>query len=77
MPQINLGQYQQLRDFFETMPVHVAGFARRIGMNDTLLSQYITGKKIPSVKQLKRIEAGIHQLGRDLLQEVSVMTTNH
>ncbi len=40
--------------------------ADRIGMNPTLLSQYINGHKKPSDKQTEKILAGIHQIGQEL-----------
>jgi hypothetical protein len=44
---------------------------KKIGMHATLLSQYIQGTKIPSAKQLAKIQAGIHSLGKEL-QEVNL-----
>jgi hypothetical protein len=40
--------------------------AQRIGMSSALLSQYIRGKKNPSVTQLQRIRKGILQISREL-----------
>lgn len=40
--------------------------AERIGMNPTLLSQYVQGRKKPSQEQKNRILAGIQQIGREL-----------
>src|SRR5690554_2449862 len=40
--------------------------AEKIGMNPTLLSQYIQGHKKPSVNQTEKILSGIHQIGREL-----------
>ena len=40
--------------------------AEKIGMNPTLLSQYVQGHKKPSAKQTEKILAGIHQIGREL-----------
>ena len=40
--------------------------ARRIGMNESLLSQYVHGVKKPSVAQTNRILAGIREIGREL-----------
>lgn len=37
-----------------------------IGMNPTLLSQYVSGKKKASVRQTRRIVEGINKIGRDL-----------
>ncbi len=40
--------------------------AQRIGMNSTLLSQYVKGYKQPSDKQVEKILYGIQQIGREL-----------
>lgn len=40
--------------------------ANKLGMNPTLLSQYVHGHKKPSDKQTKRILRGIHQIGKEL-----------
>ena len=59
----NLGQ------FFEYYNViNVRGLAQRMGMNYTLLSQYITGAKTPSEKQTKKVLQGVKQLGRELYE---------
>ena len=40
--------------------------ARRIGMNESLLSQYVHGIKKPSTAQTNRILAGIREIGQEL-----------
>lgn len=40
--------------------------AEKIGMNPTLLSQYVQGHKKPSEKQTEKILTGIHQIGQEL-----------
>ena len=40
--------------------------AEKIGMNPTLLSQYVQGYKKPSQIQTEKILAGIHQIGQEL-----------
>lgn len=40
--------------------------AERIGMNPTLLSQYVQGRKQPSADQRDKILSGIHQIGQEL-----------
>jgi DNA-binding transcriptional regulator YdaS (Cro superfamily) len=47
-------------------------FAGRIGMNPTLLSQYIRGHKKPSASQSRRILYGINNIGREL-SEMSII----
>ncbi len=40
--------------------------AEKIGMNSTLLSQYVQGHKKPSESQTEKILLGIHQIGQEL-----------
>lgn len=40
--------------------------ARRIGMNESLLSQYVHGIKKPSAAQTSRFLAGIREIGQEL-----------
>ncbi len=56
-----------LESFFEFYKiVNAKALASRIGMNQSLLSQYIKGKKTPSSKQANRILQGVKQIGREL-----------
>ena len=53
--------------FFQYYKVLNAKFlAEKIGMNPTLLSQYVQGHKKPSEKQTEKILSGIHQIGQEL-----------
>ena len=55
------------KQFFQHYKVINAKFlAQRIGMNATLLSQYVQGRKKPSDQQTNKILEGIHQIGREL-----------
>ncbi len=40
--------------------------AKKIGMNATLLSQYVSGRKKPSETQTEKILIGIHKIGQEL-----------
>lgn len=56
-----------LPQFFKYYRVLNAKFlAERIGMNPTLLSQYVSGTKSPGPKQVHRILTGIHEIGKEL-----------
>jgi len=46
--------------------INAKALSERIGMNQSLLSQYISGRKKPSPKQTQRILNGIHQIGKEL-----------
>lgn len=55
------------QQFFKFYKVINANFlAEKIGMNATLLSQYVQGHKKPSAKQTEKILSGIHQIGQEL-----------
>lgn len=55
------------KQFFKYYKVLNAKFlAEKIGMNATLLSQYVQGHKKPSAKQTEKILRGIHQVGQEL-----------
>ena len=55
------------KQFFQYYKVLNSKFlADRIGMNPTLLSQYVQGHKRPSDKQTEKILFGIHQIGQEL-----------
>lgn len=55
------------KQFFQYYKVINAKFlAEKIGMNPTLLSQYVQGHKKPSNQQTDKILLGIHQIGREL-----------
>ena len=56
-----------LESFFNFYKVlNAKALSERIGMNQSLLAQYIKGIKKPSAVQVKRIMEGVHQIGREL-----------
>ena len=63
----SLRLHLDLQQFFQYYRVLNASFlAERIGMNPTLLSQYVRGKKKPSTRQTRKILEGIQAIGREL-----------
>jgi predicted RNase H-like HicB family nuclease len=56
-----------LKQFFQYYRVINSKFlAKRIGMNESLLSQYVTGRKKPSAAQINKILHGIHEIANEL-----------
>jgi predicted RNase H-like HicB family nuclease len=56
-----------LESFFQFYRViNVKALSQRIGMNQSLLSQYINGLKKPSKTQAQKILTGVQQIGREL-----------
>jgi len=62
-----IGFEYDLESFFDFYKViNAKALSERIGMNQSLLAQYIKGIKKPSVAQTKRILQGVQQIGREL-----------
>ncbi len=58
-----------LRQFFEFYKViNATALSERIGMNQSLLTQYISGIKKPSATQTRRILQGVQKVGRELAE---------
>jgi len=56
-----------LQSFFTFYKViNAKALSERIGMNQSLLAQYINGSKKPSPSQTKRILEGVRQVGKEL-----------
>ena len=56
-----------LASFFEFYKViNAKALSERIGMNQSLLAQYINGSKKPSANQTQRILKGVQQVGKEL-----------
>lgn len=58
--------FQQFFQYYNVINAKI--LAQKIGMNATLLSQYVSGKKKPSEVQTEKILTGIHQIGQELAE---------
>jgi predicted RNase H-like HicB family nuclease len=56
--------FQQFFQYYKV--INSKYLAEKIGMNPTLLSQYVQGHKKPSDNQTEKILYGIHQIGQEL-----------
>jgi predicted RNase H-like HicB family nuclease len=64
-----IGLEIDFKQFFKYYKVlNSKALASKIGMNPTLLSQYVSGHKKPSQKQSQRIIYGINQIGQELAE---------
>ncbi|MDZ4147554.1 MAG: XRE family transcriptional regulator [Flavobacteriaceae bacterium] len=64
-----IGFEYDLESFFDFYKViNAKALSERIGMNQSLLAQYIKGIKKPSAPQTKRILQGVQQIGRELTE---------
>ncbi len=58
-----------LPQFFEFYNViNASALSKRLGINQSLLAQYISGAKKPSAKQVQRILQGIRDVGQELAE---------
>jgi len=58
-----------IQSIFEHVGIlDISGFAKRIKMNPSLLRQYKGGHALASDAQKKKIELGLHELGKELLK---------
>jgi len=58
-----------LESFFDFYKViNAKALSQRIGMNQSLLAQYIRGIKKPSPAQTRRILEGVQQIGKELTE---------
>jgi DNA-binding transcriptional regulator YdaS (Cro superfamily) len=65
----HIGFEVDFKQFFKYYRVlNSKALAEKIGMNPTLLSQYVRGHKKPSQKQSQRILYGINQIGQELAE---------
>ena len=56
-------------EFFARFPeLNVRQVARAMGINETLMQQYVNGKKRPSYERVVEIEDFLHQFGKALSQ---------
>ncbi len=63
----NLEITLDLPQFFKFYKViNVKALSERIGINQSLLAQYIKGNKQPSPTQTRRILTGVQQVGKEL-----------
>jgi len=66
------------KQFFQNYRViNSKALAEKIGMNPTLLSQYVRGHKKPSYQQSKRILYGIQRIGHELAEMSVIYERNH
>ena len=66
LPDIEFDFRFDVGSFFDYYPIDVTAFAKYIGMNASVLRQYVTGIREPKEDTIKRIREGIDKLSRDL-----------
>ena len=56
----------QFFDYYKI--INAKALAQRIGMNQSLLAQYVGGQKKPSLKQVERIISGVKEAAKEILE---------
>ena len=65
------------KQFFQYYKViNSRALAKKIGMNPTLLSQYVRGHKKPSHQQARKILYGINRIGQELAEMTFIYRKN-
>ena len=64
---IKLNYKYDVTSIFDYFELNASLFAERINLNPSLLRQYKGKQARPSEKQKKKIQDGLHQLGKELL----------
>jgi predicted RNase H-like HicB family nuclease len=66
---ISFDYVYDLSELFEVISaVKINSIADLAGINQSLMRQYASGVKYPSIQQGKKIQEAVHQLGQKLLQ---------
>lgn len=66
MPELEMAFKYDIWAFFDKFPLNASLVAKQIGINPSLMRQYISGSKKPSEKRIEEIQKGIRDLGKTL-----------
>lgn len=71
-------QITELRAIFTDHPeLNASAVARRLGIPQSLLAQYISGVKTPSTSRLNEIIDCLHQIGKELMEIPVIPAPGH
>ena len=66
IPELDMTFKYDIWAFFDKFPISITPLAKRIGINPSLMRQYVSGNRKPSQKRIEEIEAAVHEFGREL-----------
>lgn len=66
IPELEMTFKYDLWAFFDKFPMNATLVAKQIGINASLMRQYIAGQKQPSKKRVEQIQEGIRSIGKQL-----------
>lgn len=67
IPELEISFKYDLWAFFDKYPVNVSALAQRIGINPSLMRQYVAGVRRPSKKRVGEIETAMRDFGKELM----------
>lgn len=66
IPELEMTFKYDIWAFFDKFPISITPLAKRIGINPSLMRQYVSGNRNPSQKRLEEIESAIHDFAHEL-----------
>lgn len=73
IPELEMHFRYDLWAFFDKFPVNASAFARLVGLNASLMRQYVSGTRKPGKRRTMEIEQALHAMGNSLAS-VSLVT---
>lgn len=66
IPELEMSFKYDIWAFFDKYPLNISAIAKRIGINPSLMRQYVSGNRTPSKKRTEEIQNAIQSLGKEL-----------
>lgn len=66
IPELEMDFKYDLWAFFDKYPMNITMVAKQIGINPSLMRQYVSGVRKPSQKRIEQIQHGVNEIGRSL-----------
>lgn len=66
IPPLEFSCHYDIWAFFDKYPINVSAMAKRIGINPSLMRQYVAGVRRPGKARVAQIEAAVRDFGREL-----------
>lgn len=66
IPELEYRLQYDIWAFFDKFPLNITPIAKDLGINPSLMRQYVAGIRRPSARRIDTIEAGIRRLGREM-----------
>lgn len=68
IPELEMNFKYDLWAFFDRFPMNISMVAKQIGVNPSLMRQYVSGSRKPSEKRIEEIQEGVREIGKSLSQ---------